>query len=73
MHATEDNNYDIPADESIQLSFVDSALNNSLPEDYVFWTSNYDSFLDLYFDNLTSNFGMNYKGSCGYVAMAMML
>ena len=33
----------------------------------------YSSFLSAYYDNLTYNLGMNYKGSCGYVAIAMLL
>lgn len=36
-------------------------------------TTYYDSFLQAYFDNLTYNFGKNYKGSCSYVALAMLL
>ena len=35
--------------------------------------SPYSDFKSFYFDNLTQNFGMNYKGSCGYVAIGMML
>lgn len=35
--------------------------------------SHYSNFKNHYFDNLTYNFGVNYKGSCGYVAMAMLL
>lgn len=35
--------------------------------------SSYSNFKTSYFDNLTYNFGMNYKGSCGYVAIAMIL
>lgn len=33
----------------------------------------YHSHLVSYYDNLTYNFGMNYKGSCGYVAIGMLL
>lgn len=35
--------------------------------------TSYNNFLCSYFDNLTYNIGMNYKGSCGYVALAMLL
>ena len=35
--------------------------------------SEYDSFLVSYYDNLTYNFGVNYKNSCGYIAAAMLL
>lgn len=33
----------------------------------------YDSFLEAYYDNLTYNFGVNYKNSCGYIALGMLL
>lgn len=33
----------------------------------------YSSFMQAYFDNLKYNFGMNYQGSCGYVAASMLL
>ncbi len=33
----------------------------------------YNNFMQAYFDNLTYNFGLNYKGSCGYVAIGMLL
>ena len=35
--------------------------------------TSYDNFLQSYYDNLTYNFGMNYQGSCGYVAIGMLL
>ena len=35
--------------------------------------SEYDNFLVSYYDNLTYNFGVNYKNSCGYIAAAMLL
>lgn len=35
--------------------------------------ASYSDFKSFYFDNLTQNFGMNYKGSCGYVSIGMML
>lgn len=50
----------------------DSGLMDGYPLSTSGATS-YSSFLKHYFDNLTENFGMNYAGSCGYVAMAMML
>lgn len=40
---------------------------------YATGLSKYDDFKTSYFDCLTYNFGMNYKGSCGYVAMAELL
>lgn len=33
----------------------------------------YDSFLEAYYANLTQNMGFNYHGSCGYVALGMLL
>lgn len=33
----------------------------------------YNNFMEAYFDNLTYNFGKNYKGSCGYVALGQIL
>ena len=53
----------------------DSFLLNALTYDNTSgaYTNDYDSFLVSYFDNLTYNFGVNYKGSCGYVAIGMIL
>ena len=33
----------------------------------------YEDFKTAYFDNLTENYAINYKGSCGYIALAMLL
>ena len=33
----------------------------------------YDNYMEIYYDNLTRNLGQNYKGSCGYVAIGMLL
>lgn len=35
--------------------------------------TSYSTYLKHYYDNLTTNFGMNYKGSCGYVGLGMLL
>ena len=35
--------------------------------------NSYSDFKTSYFDNITYNFGMNYKGSCVYVAIGMLL
>lgn len=42
-------------------------LEEALSEETTYESSisEYDSFLVSYFDNLTYNFGVNYKGSCG--------
>lgn len=43
--------------------------------DYILNGYSYEEkdFKDYYFDNLKKNFGHNYKGSCGYVAIGMVL
>lgn len=33
----------------------------------------YNNYLQAYFDSLTYNFGLNYKGTCGYIAIGMLL
>lgn len=50
-------------------------LENALSEDAVYSSNitEYHSNLTAYFDNLTYNLGMNYKGSCGYVGIGMLL
>ena len=50
----------------------DSSLLDGYPLNTSGVTS-YSTYLKHYYDNLTQNFGMNYMGSCGYVAMGMML
>ncbi len=62
--------YDILTEEK-HLQYLEEALNESTT--YTTNISTYDNFMQAYFDNLTYNFGMNYKGSCGYVAIGMML
>ena len=61
--------YELP--EDIHLDYVNDALDESLS--YNSNLTEYDSFLVSYFDNLLFNFGMNYKGSCGYVGIGMLL
>lgn len=51
----------------------DSQFSNlSLSNNYDY-DKQYESFLQAYYENLKYNFGMNYQGSCGYVALGMML
>jgi len=50
---------------------VGQTLTNN--DSYASGINSYDNYKNSYFDNLTYNFGMNYKGSCGYVAIAMLL
>ncbi len=49
------------------LEGVDSSVS------YASNITSYNDFKAAYFDNLTYNFGMNYKGSCGYVALGQLL
>ena len=45
-------------------------------DDDVVYSSNinsYDNFLTAYFDNLTHNFGVNYRSTCGYISIGMLL
>lgn len=53
----------------------DEDLQNKIlsSEPYSSGIAEYADFKTAYFDNLTYNFGANYKGSCGYVAIGMLL
>ena len=52
--------------EIVPLATEDSqALNSSL--------TTYPTYLEAYYGGLTQNFGHNYKNSCGYVALGMLL
>ena len=53
------------------LSYLEEALSSSTI--YSSSIVEYHSYITSYFDNLTYNLGMNYKGSCGYVAIGMLL
>ena len=55
------------------IAFYCEGTSNSINNTYSSNLSSYDSYLVSYFDNLTENFGYNYKGSCGYVALGMIL
>ena len=69
-HAEEEPVHDILTEEA-HAAYLDSAL--SVETTYASGINEYDSFLASYYDNLTYNIGMNYKGSCGYVGLAMLL
>lgn len=56
---------------STRRQMVSSSINGT--DYYSSSFSDYTDFQTSYFDNLTYNFGVNYKGSCGYVAIAMLL
>ena len=51
----------VVAEESQMKSVYSSNMNH------------YDNGMEAYYDNLIYNFGQNYKGSCGYVALGMLL
>lgn len=76
IFAEEDEIGDITVEDDVitqqeQLLYLEEALSDTTT-----YSSNidvYHSYLVSYFDNLTYNFGVNYKGSCGYVAIGMML
>lgn len=69
-YATEAESLDV-LDPYYHQSALDEMLNPSTA--YSANVTEYDRFVQAYFDNLTYNIGVNYKGSCGYVAMAMLL
>lgn len=56
--------------------YIDPNTLYDLTSDDTPYSSKINSYADFktsYFDNLTTNFGFNYKGSCGYVAIGMLL
>ena len=52
-----------------QQAYIDGALNAVHTPSF----SHYDNYMEIYYDNLTRNIGQNYQGSCGYVAIGMLL
>ena len=52
-----------------QQAYIDGVLNAV----YIPTITHYDNYMEIYYDNLTRNLGQNYKGSCGYVAIGMLL
>ena len=56
--------------EDIHMSYLAGALDSDAT--YASSITEYDNFLEAYYDNLTYNFGVNYKNSCGYIALAML-
>ena len=59
---------DIQIRKDSDSQFSNLSLSNN--HDY---DKQYESFLQAYYENLKYNFGMNYQGSCGYVALGMKL
>ena len=62
--------YNIMPDE-MHSSYLNKALDPTTS--YASDIHEYDNFLTAYYDNLTYNFGVNYKSSCGYIALGMLL
>lgn len=58
-------------DPESQIEKVKETLSSTTT--YASGINHYYNFRSSYFDNLTYNLGMNYKGSCGYVALGMLL
>ena len=52
-----------------QKTYIDNTLNAI----YTPGIDNYENYMEIYYDNLTNNLGKNYKGSCGYIAIGMLL
>lgn len=52
---------------------INAALGNPLQKFSGTPSTSYDNFLKSYFENLTENFAENVLGTCGYVAMEMLL
>lgn len=64
VYAVEDN--DAPYNNmsgAIHTSYLAGAIDSTTT--YASHIAEYDSFLSAYYDNLTYNFGVNYKSSCG--------
>lgn len=55
------------------LPMGEGALYDENGETYSSNITQYSSYMQSYFDNLTLNFGKNYAGSCGYVAIELLL
>ena len=67
-------NDDAPSDrlaDEVHFSYLEEALSST--RTLYPYTTNYNTFLAAYYDNLTYNLGVNYKQSCGYIAIAMLL
>lgn len=58
-------------EKNIHNQYLEEALATSTV--YNSNITEYHSYLTAYYDNLTYNLGMNYQGSCGYVAIGMLL
>ena len=57
--------------EEMLLDYLSGALDDATT--YSSGITSYDNFITAYYDNLTYNYGINYKNSCGYIALGMLL
>lgn len=58
---------------SLKDALVQKYSENRASANYTSNITSYKDFKTAYFDNLTTNYGVNYKNSCGYVAMGQLL
>ena len=61
--------------EAMSEELLHDYLSRALDDDttYSSGITSYDDFMTAYYDNLTYNYGINYKNSCGYIALGMFL
>ena len=57
--------------EELLHDYLSGALDDETT--YSSGITSYDNFMTAYYDNLTYNYGINYKNSCGYIALGMFL
>lgn len=70
LASVDKSNYDVVTEQ-----YLSMMMDETMSESNVYSSNitTYDNFLSSYYDNLTCNFGMNYKNSCGYVGIGMLL
>ena len=69
--AVEDEEYSEAMSEELLHDYLSRALDDETT--YSSGITSYDNFMTAYYDNLTYNYGINYKNSCGYIALGMLL
>lgn len=63
----------IPSNSSINKIVEEDDSIVMLNNGYASNINSYDNYLEAYFDNSTSNYSVNMNGSCGYVALSLVL
>lgn len=58
---------------SICVTFKENSSNNDFNLVSDNYKQSYNNYMEAYFNRLSSNFGLNYKNSCGYVAISNLL